>query len=347
MVERFVRDILHRYRCWSRRRRALQSPLLKFVDRGQVPEGTSSVDWHGLRFPGARASEEALMLGSGICLESQLASPAFRYWARALGLAWKRRRKLWEFCFICQALYERGMLSEGRRGLGFAVGEEPLPALFASRGCSIVATDLVSTDRRAQAWSNTAQLAVSAEKLERPQICDPLSFRHRVSFRPVDMNRMPQDLSEFDFTWSSCSFEHCGSIQLGLEFLLNQMRCLRAGGVAVHTTEFNLSSNEETVTEGDTVVFRKRDIDEVIKRLEAGGHSVEPVNYTLGSSAADRHIDIPPYADGPQNYTLGSSAADTQVDTRSRADRPHLKLLLADKFISTSIALIIRKRAYQ
>lgn len=43
-------------------------------------------------------------------------------------------RKIWEWCYVAEALSERGMLLPGRRGLGFAVGQEPLVALFASAG---------------------------------------------------------------------------------------------------------------------------------------------------------------------------------------------------------------------
>lgn len=303
--------------------RALQKRLLSFVpaqSRGSVR--CESVNSAYLKYPGTEAASGAPLLVSCLCSEGLLASPAFRYWAGALHQPWKLHRKLWEFGFICQALYERGMLVEGKKGLGFAVGEEPLPALFASRGCSIVATDLEATDSRAQVWADTAQLAVSVDKLERPGICAPELFRERVSFRPVDMNRIPADLSDFDFTWSSCSFEHCGSIELGLEFIVNQMKCLRPGGVAVHTTEFNLTSNDKTLTEGGTVIFRKRDIDELVRRLEKDGHFVEPLNYALGSSSGDTHIDTFPYA-----------------------EEPHLKLLLAERFVSTSIALIVTKRS--
>jgi hypothetical protein len=100
------------------------------------------------------------------------------------------------------------------------------------------------------------------------------------------------------------------------------MQCLAPGGVAVHTTEFNLTSNDKTLTEGGTVIFRKKDIDELVRRLEKDGHFVEPITYALGSSSGDKHIDTFPYAEAP-----------------------HLKLLLAERFVSTSIALIIRKRA--
>ena len=35
-----------------------------------------------------------------------------------------------------------GLLAPGRRGIGFGVGTEPLPALFANRGVEVVASDL-------------------------------------------------------------------------------------------------------------------------------------------------------------------------------------------------------------
>lgn len=315
-----VRVGLHRLRHVVHARRVLRAPLLPFLREGEA--GPEPGDPRRLAYPGAAASDGTTVLRSGLCSEAQLDSPAFRHWAAALQQPWRLHRKLWEFCFICQALYERGMLESGRRGLCFAVGEEPLPALFASRGCEIVATDLEADDSRARVWADTAQLATSVEKLSRPGICDPRILRERVSFRPVDMNEIPDDLRDFDFTWSSCSFEHCGSITLGLDFVANQMKCLRPGAVAVHTTEFNLTSNDRTLTEGGTVIFRKRDIDALVARLTADGHHVEPVHYCAGSSRADRHVDTFPYSEAP-----------------------HLKLLLAERFVSTSVALIIRRAA--
>jgi FkbM family methyltransferase len=280
-----------------------------------------TIDCDRLAFPeSGNPSAESTKLSSCLCARIHLESDAFRYWARALQMPFKLRRKLWEFCFICQSLFERGMLAPGRRGLGFAVGEEPLPALFAAMGCDVVATDLEAADARAAPWAETGQLASSIDKLRNPAICRPDDFAARVRFQPLDMNHIPEDLRHFDFTWSSCSFEHCGSIQLGLDFLINQMRCLRPGGVAVHTTEFNLSSNEETIEEGRTVIFRKRDIDRVIADLESDGHHVEAVCYQLGKTKEDRFVDVFPYG-----------------------DEPHLKLLLEDRFVSTSIGLIMVK----
>lgn len=311
-------------------RRRIRSTRFAYA-RAQVPlfEKTLSLDavsddvsqdWSLLDFPKARRRLAKVTLTSCLCTRAQMESEAFRYWIQACRMPWTLCRKFWEFAFIAQALYERGCLREGKKGLGFAVGEEPLPALFASMGSRITATDLDPQDTRAKPWADTAQLACSMEKLLKPDICDAETFKRRVEYRHVDMNRIPADLRDYDFIWSSCSFEHCGSIQLGLEFVMRQMDCLKPGGIAVHTTEFNLNSNDETVTEGLFVIFRKKDIESLVQQLEQRGHRVEKIRYSLGKTKEDRYVDVFPYSKAP-----------------------HLKLLLADRFVSTSISLIIQK----
>ena len=299
------------------RRRLASQPLLNFTHAGD--QHFVERAWDDLSFPGW-VGKTPQKLTSGLCTRSQLESPAFRYWIGRLRAPFVLRRKDWEFAFILQALYERGCLQPGKRGLGFAVGEEAIPSLLASMGCDVVATDLDPNDSRAQAWAETAQLATSLDKLRRPEICPDTDFLQRVSYQHVDMNEIPMDLRDFDFTWSSCSFEHCGSIRQGLNFMKNQMKCLKPGGIAVHTTEFNLTHEDETIEEGMTVIFRRRDIDELVRSLEAAGHHVEPVSYLLGQTKDDQVVDIFPY---------------TSI--------PHLKLLLFDRYVSTSVALIVRK----
>src|SRR5206468_7166259 len=138
---------------------------------------------------------------------------------------------------------------------------------FASFGCQIVATDQAEEAALAGGWIDTGQHATSLQALNERFICPPNQFKRLVSFRHVDMNAIPSDLKGFDFTWSSCAFEHLGSIKMGLRFLENQMACLRPGGIAVHTTEFNLSSNTKTIKRGTVVLFRRRDIEKVAARL--------------------------------------------------------------------------------
>ena len=43
-------------------------------------------------------------LRSGMCRHDQLDARSFRTWADALGEPWSPHRKLWEYCFACQAL---------------------------------------------------------------------------------------------------------------------------------------------------------------------------------------------------------------------------------------------------
>ena len=274
-------------------------------------------------------AEEGAGLVSQLCRFSTLDSPSFRRWLLQLGDGWHLHRKNWEHAYICQALHERGMLEPGRRGLGFAVGTEKLPSLFAALGCLITATDLAADDERNNDWAKTGQWAGNRDALNVHGLCPADEFRERVEFRAVDMNHVPDDLRGYDFTWSTCSFEHCGSLERGLEFLERQIDCLRPGGVAVHTTEFNLSSNDKTIDTGPAVVYRLRDIEDVVRRLLAQGHHVEPLDIDPGNRDIDRFVDPPPYS-GSVGGPYGRIK--------------HLRLDL-DGYASTSIGLIIRKAA--
>lgn len=114
------------------------------------------------------------------------------------------------------------------------------------------------------------------------------------------MNAIPDHLSgRFDFCWSTCCFEHLGSLEHGLRFVENSMKTLKPGGVAVHTTEFNLSSETETLESPTLSIYRRCDIQTLISRLEAAGHSVEPLDLDKGTTFVDQHIDLPPYRNEP------------------------------------------------
>ena len=131
------------------------------------------------------------------------------------------------------------------------------------------------------------------------------------------MNAVPADLTGFDFAWSSCALEHLGTLAAGMDFVVAQMACLRPGGVAVHTTEYLVSSNDATVEAGGTVFYRRRDIEGLVQRLRRAGHDVD-MDYSLGSTPEDVHVDVPPYTD------------------------VHLRTELAG-YVTTSLALIVTK----
>jgi SAM-dependent methyltransferase len=194
-------------------------------------------------------------------------------------------RKLWEWCAIAQSLQERSMLQAGRSGMGFAVGHEPLPSLFASLGVRVIATDFVSMEDGG-AWGTTGQLATSLEEVHWPGLISKEDFASRVSFESVDMRNLPAlDGQKLDFIWSSCALEHLGSLELGLRFILRSLAYLRPGGIAVHTTEYNVSSDDRTVEAGDTVLFRKRDIERLDRILRIRGCGLESPISTLGRRA--------------------------------------------------------------
>ncbi len=258
------------------------------------------------------------MLLSQTCTQDQIDSPTFRDWAIQLGLTPGRmHRKDWDWCYIVQALQERGMLAQGKRGLGFAVGKEPLSAVFARDGCEIVATDLDARRASEAGWVHSAQHSRQLDDINARGICPADEFRERVRFEVVDMNHIPAHLTDFDFCWSSCSLEHLGSLGAGSRFLINMTRCLKPGGVGVHTTEFNVSSLTKTTRSGWCVLFRQRDLLLQKTLLESLGHHVEPFDFSAGRTEADRFVDLPPY----------------KLET-------HLKLKIKS-FVATSFGLIV------
>lgn len=213
------------------------------------------------------------------------------------------------------------MLQPGRKGIGFAVGREPLPALFAERGAEVLATDQPA-DAIVSSWRETGQHAASREALFHKDVCSRDAFDARVRFEPLDMtqlDRLPR--ATFDFAWSSCSFEHLGSLEAGLEFVLRSTELLRPGGVAVHTTEFNVSSNTLTEERGSSVIYRQRDLELLDRNLRAQCAGLARLDLFAGDHPADLTWDYPPYFENA---------------------RPHLKLLLHGH-VATSILLIVHK----
>ncbi|MEO5984396.1 MAG: hypothetical protein ABIP80_02755, partial [Ferruginibacter sp.] len=204
---------------------------------------------------------------SELCKAMDYHSTWFKRWCDELSELPNFHRKQWEFIYVMQSLWERGCLAEGKNGLVFAVGEEPLPAMFAKYGCNILATDIFPEEGIAKGWDKTNQLCFGVSNLNNRGICPQETFDKLVSYRPVDMNDIPNDLVGFDFNWSSCSFEHLGTLEKGFSFLTNQLKTLRPGGWAVHTTEYNVSSNDETQENNDTVIYRHRDIEKIVYDL--------------------------------------------------------------------------------
>ncbi|WP_230943991.1 hypothetical protein [Burkholderia vietnamiensis] len=255
-----------------------------------------------------------------MCVADDFMHPRFMEICDAIKHRFQFHRKLWEWVFVTHHLLESGAVKSGARGLVFGVGAERLPAYFASLGASIVATDAPQEIGEANGWSATGQHSAELENLLYRDLIDEDGFRRLVSYEHCDMNHIPDHLTGFDFNWSSCCFEHLGDLDAGMDFVVNAVeKTLRVGGVAVHTTELNMSSDDETLASGHTVIYRRRDLRALVERLRDRGHEVEELRFSHGSHPLDFHVDMPPY----------------------RHD-PHIKLMY-DRFVVTSVGIVVRR----
>jgi len=97
------------------------------------------------------------------------------------------------------------------------------------------------------------------------------------------------------------------------------MDYLKPGGFAVHTTEFNVSSNDSTIDNENIALYRRKDIERIVKTLKHNKHNID-VDFSTGTLPHDLFVDVPPYDQDP-----------------------HLKLKI-ESYTATSIGLIIQKK---
>jgi hypothetical protein len=256
---------------------------------------------------------------SRVCRQADLSMDSFRYWCAKMRHAPMMHRKYWEWFFITQSLWERDFLKEGSRGVGFNNGNEPLVALFASLGCKIVSADLNGRETSDTAMTQEADLRT----LNEHGICPPDLLSERVLSQTIDPDRGLQELSgPFDFYWSSTCLGHMGSIEAGIDFMRRAMSVLKPGGMAIFTTDCNLSAGEDTLENDTLCLFRQSDLERLATRLSAEGHMVTSIDWRDTTGSADAFIDQPPYG----------------MD-------PHLKLQIM-QYVVTSFGLSVIKRAF-
>jgi SAM-dependent methyltransferase len=225
-------------------------------------------------------------------------------------------------------LWERGCLAPGKSAVGFGVGKERMASLFASYGCKVLATDQVLTQEVKIAWQDTGQLSTNKEELFFPAIVDRHVFDSNVEFENCDMNAIPTNyLNRFDFTYSACSLDHLGTITHGMKFIENSLKCLKPGGWAVHTTEYNVGSNERTVEYGPTVFWRRKDIEAMSGILRQKGYFVEDTDFSRGPHRENYVVDHPPYM---PNHTVLMVGGQTVSSVLFIAQRPETMIDIPD-----------------
>ena len=269
-----------------------------------------------------QVSPEAPFFQFSNCQAADFYHPRYIQLCKLIAERPRFHRKQWEWIFVLHKLLESGAAKAGARGLVFGVGREPLPAVFATLGANITATDAPLDLATTSSWTSTNQHSAALEGLSYPEIVPDDKLAQQVTHAYCDMNAIGPEFTGYDFNWSSCCFEHLGNLEAGLQFVVNAVeKTLKPGGVAVHTTEFNASSNEGTVESGETVIYRRRDMEALVHRLRERGHEVEEFKIGPFAHALDFHVDVPPYSGDV-----------------------HLKLLLAGH-TCTSVGIVVRRGA--
>jgi hypothetical protein len=271
--------------------------------------------------------DRSLPLTSRLCRQADFAEPWFRGWCDALHLGPLVHRKIWEYAFVLQAMKEAGALRAGACGVGFGCGKEPIASFLASRGIDVTVTDLAPEQSQGLGWISTGQHTGCLQHAFFADLIGQEEFDRRVRLEFVDMNAIPASMNDgYDFCWSICALEHLGSIRKGLDFIKNSMRVLRSGGVAVHTTEFNLT-NGDTVDNWLTVLFQQQHFVLLAEELKAEGYEMLPLDPNPGDAFLDKCVDLPPY----------------EVDVVLRQEQPSLLKLSIDGFPATCVGIIVRK----
>lgn len=140
----------------------------------------------------------------------------------------------------------------------------------------------------------------------------------------VDMNNIPHGYRDlYNFCWSCSALEHLGSRKKGFEFIWNSLDCIKPNGLAVHTTEFNYEAQIRTLDAKDICLYTEIDLHDLEYNLREEGHKMRTLDLKRGNEPADLYVDDFPY------YQNGMT---------------HLNLVVAEKWVTTSVLLVIEKR---
>ena len=251
---------------------------------------------------------------SQTCTASQFIEPDYTRLAEEIQQAPRLHRKQWEYIYMLRAMEQLGLMESGKTGLGFGCGKEPLAVVMAKKGLRVTVSDIPPFDTSDSHWGSR-----NAMDLFYGGICTEEVYNRQVGFRAVDMNAIPDDLGQHDFVWSCCALEHLGSLKAGIDFILNSTKCLKPGGYGIHTTEFNTSSDTETLESPGLSLYRRCDLLDLQDLLVNHDCSLLPLNLYTGNLPEDKYVDLPPYE-----------------------QKVHLKLLV-ESFAITSVGLVLRK----
>ncbi|MEM9706502.1 MAG: methyltransferase domain-containing protein [Pseudomonadota bacterium] len=228
-----------------------------------------------------------------LCTSRQILDPKHKAWMAKIDEPDILHRKKWDYSIIIETLSAYGILKPGASGIGFGVGREPLVSLFASYGCTVLATDLPLNNEHKEKWDEVGSHSSEKSQLFYEDLISREKFDRLVSFMPVNMTEIPTDLYDepVDFVWSTSALEHVGTHKGARDFVMNSAKMLKPGGIVVHTSEINLTSKEKTVELPTFYLWTRKSIEALRKDLRAEGYRIRKLNLHPGAGKADQIVN--------------------------------------------------------
>jgi hypothetical protein len=224
-----------------------------------------------------------------IATAAQLREPAAGGWIARLRPKGSSDVEHWRKVYTLQALRRYGMLEQGAVGLGFEPSASSMPAALAAMHTRVVATfpsppgDPLEADILKQDLSGRAP-------------CDQALFDANVAVRIASWRRIPEDLVNFDFLWSTRANERLYSVSATIEFVEQAMACLRPGGLAIHVMSYDLSPGGRSTPSSERMLLQQGDVERIALTLVSRGHEVaqfkigaaDPILASAGHGVARR-----------------------------------------------------------
>ena len=173
----------------------------------------------------------------------------------------------WRKVYTLQVLRRYGMLEHGATGVGFEPSPSGVPAALAAMRTKVVA-----------AFPARPGHPLNAELLKRDLAgrapCDKAAFDENVEVRIASWRRIPEELVNFDFLWSTRANERLYSVAAAAQFVEDAMACLRPGGLAVHVMSYDLSPGGRGIPSTDRILLQQGDVERIALVLVSRGHEV-------------------------------------------------------------------------
>ncbi len=202
-----------------------------------------------------------------VATAAQLHEPVAGGWLARLRPKGSSGVEHWRKVYTLQALRRYGMLEGGAVGLGFEPSPSGVPAALAALDTKVTALFPVRP-------GHPPSLTGLKEDLAERAPCAPDRFDALVDVRLASWRRLPEDLLNYDFLWSTRVNERLFSVGATARFVEEAMACLRPGGLAVHVMSYDLSPGGRSVSSWDRMLLQQGDIERIALLLVSRGHEV-------------------------------------------------------------------------